>query len=225
MKIIFEDIIPPKGVLAFKVKKGQYWRVIDIEGKQVGDMVIFNEHNYAEKLSCAYTRTAAGSMFAGTHHNEAGVFQFIQGVTTGTKLMSTLRTPMATVTADTPVPSGVHDTFGRSCSRLSRILSGLEPEDGCLENLTKALEPYGIPMGDIPDSLNIFSDIHYDEKRGGLCVFEPVSRPSDYIEFQASEMDLLVAISACPEADFSLVNGPSPHRPKPLKIQILEVEE
>ena len=99
----------------------------------------------------------------------------------------------------------------------------LEPEeDGCLELLARVLAPYGIATGDIPDTFNIFMNCPYDPKIGMLTILEPVSRPGDYIEFCASEMDLLCALTACPQDDYSLTNGPPPHRAKPLKLQILE---
>jgi len=131
---------------------------------------------------------------------------------------------MMTVTADTPVPSGVHDTLWKSCNRHTREECRLEPEDGCLENLTKALEPYGIAMGDIPDTFNVFMNCPYDPKKEMLTILEPVSRPGDYIEFRA-EMDVLGALSTCPMPDYLLVNGWPPHRCKPLKIEILQEVE
>jgi len=214
-KVIFEQVMPPASALAFTVKKGQYFRVIDIEGKQVGDLAIFNEHDYTEKLNVAYTRSEGGVIEGLT-----GIWQPIQGITTGKRLISSIREPLATITADTPVPSGIHDTFFKTCCRRTRERFGLEPGDGCLEFLTKVLEPYGIAQGNIPDTFNIFMNCPYDPKKGMLSIVEPVSRPGDYIEFKA-EKDLLCALTTCPMPDYSYCNGPPPHRCKPLKVQIL----
>jgi len=214
MEITFEKVVPPKGSLTFNVKKGKYLRIIDIEGKQVGDLALFNEYDYSEKLNCVYTRSDAGI------HERLRIWHPIQGITTGRRLISSIRNPMMTITADTAVPSGIHDTFFKTCSRHSRVMSDLEPEDGCLELLTKALEPYGIATGNIPDTFNVFMNCPYDKEKNMLTILEPVSRPGDFIEFRA-EMDLLCALSACPMDNYSLVNGPPPHRAKPLKIQIL----
>lgn len=214
MEIIVEKIISPKSALVFIVKKGQYLRIIDLEGKQVGDLALFNEQDYTEKLNCIYTRSDAGI------HEKIRIWHPVQGITTGKRLISSIRNPMMTITADTPVPSGIHDTLFKSCSRHTRIMSGLPPEDGCLELLAKVLEPYGIAMGDIPDTFNVFMNCPYDIEKGMLTILEPVSRPGDYIELIA-EMDLLCALTACPQDDYSLVNGPPPHRAKPLKIQVL----
>src|SRR5947209_20292087 len=41
-KIIKEQIIPPKEYLGMELRKGERLRIIDVEGKQVPDMVCFN---------------------------------------------------------------------------------------------------------------------------------------------------------------------------------------
>lgn len=212
-KITFEKVIPPKSALAFIVKKGQYLRIIDIEGKQVGDFVLFNGHDHTEKISSSYTRSAVGKW------EEPITLLGFRGITTGNKLVSTTRHPMMTITADTEIPPGIHDFTGRLCSSYSYVRMGVNPTDGCLELLTKVLAPYGIVQGNIPDPMNVFMNIPFNPQRGMFYIDEPVSRPCDYVEFRA-EMDCLCALSACPDV-FNLCNGRPPHPPKPLKIQIL----
>lgn len=216
-RIVLDKVVAPASAIAFQVKTGQYWRITDIEGKQCGDLILFNGHDYSEKLSCVYTRQAAG------RYERNMVWHPIQGITTGRQLMSTIHTPMAIITADTAIPGGAHDTFFRSCNRHVRQKLGLTPPEGCLELLTKALEPYGIAMGNIPDAFNVFMNTIYDTQQGMLSIVEPVTRPGDYIEFKA-EMDLLCALSACPMSDGTYCNGAPPHRYKPLRVQILEEE-
>jgi uncharacterized protein YcgI (DUF1989 family) len=45
MKRIFDDFIPPKRGFGLVVKTGQSPRIIDLEGKQVVDMALFNTDN------------------------------------------------------------------------------------------------------------------------------------------------------------------------------------
>lgn len=204
-----EILVEPASAIAFMLEAGDHLRVIDIEGQQVGDLVLFNTHNHSEKLSTSYSRSEA-SMRIG--------FQGIltpSHISVGNKLMSTLRNPMMHIIADTPNPKGRHDTFYRSCSARSWELFGLSARDGCLELLGKALYPYGIHMGDIPDPFNIFMNTY--QENGMLTIGCPVSKKGDYIELGA-EMDLLCAISTCPENDHLLVNGPIPHKCKSLRI-------
>ena len=51
MDRVFEQVMPPKTGLALIVRTGQRLRVTDLEGKQVVDMALFNQHNLREKLS------------------------------------------------------------------------------------------------------------------------------------------------------------------------------
>src|SRR5262245_10437134 len=46
-------LIPPYNGRGFIVKQGQTFRVIDVEGAQVADVMFWNAHNKAEFLSLA----------------------------------------------------------------------------------------------------------------------------------------------------------------------------
>ena len=215
-KVIFDQVIPPKSALAFVVKKGQYLRITDIEGKQVGDLVVFNEHDHSEKLCQPYTREHAVA------NQEWPKVRFVvQGITTGHSLISTIRNRMMIIVADTPVPGGIHDFLVGSCSSwVYSDMTGFGPRDGCLELLAKALEPYGIAKGNISHPMNVFMNVHYEASTGMLVIDEPVSRPGDYLELVA-EMDCLVALTTCPDDVCSLCNGRPPHPAKPLNVKIM----
>lgn len=220
-KLLREEIIAPKSALAFTVEKGQSLRITDLEGKQVGDLVLFNQADYSDKFNCSYTRQWVSTF----DPDRKLVRSLFRGLTTGHQLISSVRHVMATITADTAVPGGVHDLLMRSCSRWiyeQAAAAGMgSPQDGCLDLLAAALEPHGIAMGDIPDDLNVFMNVEYDAATGMFVIREPVTRPGDHFEFRA-EMDLLCALSACPDDVCSLCNGHAPHPAKPLKIEILE---
>jgi uncharacterized protein YcgI (DUF1989 family) len=207
-KKILDEIIPPKSSLGFVVKKGQYLRITDVEGKQVGDMAIFNEQNLKEKLSTAYT----AEYHRGGDLPRTRWFDICLSV--GDKLYSTIWSPMMTLMVDTQVPSGVHDFFGRSCSRYWYSRYGIN-QDGCLELLANAVSKWGITREEIPDSFNVFMNTRMEGKR--WYTEEPVSRRGDYIELRA-EMDLVGGITTCP-CEITPVNA---WRSKPLQIQIFE---
>ena len=57
MKRILEHIIPPKLGYGLVVRQGQTLRIMDMEGKQVVDMALFNADNPREKLSTSNSRT------------------------------------------------------------------------------------------------------------------------------------------------------------------------
>ncbi|HEX3176690.1 MAG TPA: DUF1989 domain-containing protein, partial [Methylomirabilota bacterium] len=54
---LVSHVIPPKQGWALVVSAGQHLRVIDLEGKQVVDMALFNLANPREKLSTSNSRT------------------------------------------------------------------------------------------------------------------------------------------------------------------------
>jgi uncharacterized protein YcgI (DUF1989 family) len=212
--IVAEKIIPPESADAFVIKKGQFLRVIDIAGKQVADLVLFDEHDHSIKLSQQNTRRHFGAVAI------PDCWEALRGITIGHQLLSTIETPMVTVVADTPIPKGIHDLLFRMCSRWVQTSAGFEPRNGCFENLTEALSKYGIKPGNISDPLNVFMNVQVDPANGMLLIHEPVSRPGDYLELKA-EIDLLVGLTACAEHKVSKCNGIPPHEPKPIKYQII----
>jgi uncharacterized protein YcgI (DUF1989 family) len=218
-EVLQEVFIPPKQAKAFLIKQGQSFRVTDIEGKQVGDLVMINEHDHSEKINPSYTRQWVSTW----DPDNMLVRSMFQGITVGNQIISTVRNVMATITADTPEPSGIHDLLMRSCSRWiyeEAAQAGMgSPQDGCLELLAGALAPYGFALGDVPDDFNLFMNVQYDAIEAMFVIREPVSKPGDYIEFKA-EMDLLCALSACPDDVCSQCNGKAPHPAKPLQVQI-----
>lgn len=220
--LVQDILIPPKSAAAFEVKAGQYLRIIDVEGQQVGDLALLNAHDHSDKLNPSYTRQwvstfdpgrKTGALDVSRHHHRPPV-----------DLRKTCGTCQATITADTPQPAGVHDLVMRSCSRWiyeEAARAGMcSVQDGCLELLGRALAPYGIAMGDVPDVFNVFMNVQYEAATGMFIIKEPVSRPGDYFELRA-EMDLLGALSACPDDVCSQCNGKAPHPAKPLRVQIL----
>jgi uncharacterized protein len=82
-------------------------------------------------------------------------------------------------------------TYGRPLSDM--------PTHGCTENLSAALAPYGIAPEDIPSPFNLFQDMIIHAKTGVL-EHSPVrpKPPGAYVTLCA-EMDLLAALSVCPD--------------------------
>ena len=190
MSVEFEQVIPPKSGLAVEVKQGCRLRVIDIEGQQVVDMAVFNMANLREKLSTSYSRTryvpAPGDSYVPRDKLLAG-----------DTLMSTICRPMMRIVEETPEPKGVHDVHNRMCCRFLYESHGIGPIDGCHEIISKAVEPYGLLPEDIPDTMDLFMNYHHDCAESCWVIDYPVSKPGDYIEFEAL-MDCLVGLSNCP---------------------------
>jgi hypothetical protein len=211
MRKIFERVIPGKSGLAVTIEKGRHLRVIDLEGKQVCDMAVFNRDNVREKLSTSYSRTRYVPKVVGEYVPRDKLKE-------GDTLMSTLCRPMMTIVKETAPDQGVHDCHNRMCNRyLYEVQLGVGPQDGCHEIISKAIAAYGILPEDIPDTFDINMSYTHDCVGHRWVIGEPVSRPGDYIEFRAA-MDCLVALSVCPLETGSCNAGKS----TPMKVEIYE---
>ena len=180
------QVVPPRDGFAFFVKRGQRFRITDLEGRQVSDLVVFSKDDLTERLSQGNTRKLNNTWLLSTGH----------------RLYSTKCRPLLTVVADTV---GRHDLQSSACSPYDYpIRFGITDHPSCLAILRGVLEAHGIPEHLIPDPFNVFMNTEVGET-GQIEVRAPLSKPGDYIEFQA-DMDCLVAMTACPQ-DQNACNG------------------
>jgi uncharacterized protein YcgI (DUF1989 family) len=214
-----EMIVPPREARAFDVPAGHFFRIVSIEGPQVGDLNLWNAANLAERFFSGKTRALHA-----TH------------VTTGARLWSALPylRPMATITDDTlgwygfdADGAGVHDVIGTRCDPYTnRLLTGSDYHHCCHSNLTRALaERTKLSLSEagphVHDVLNVFMCTGFE--RGSHRYFMKASpvRPGDFIEFFA-EIDLLGALSACPGGDCGSGHSSDAARCYPLKVEIFQ---
>jgi len=170
--------IPARHGAAFRLNRGQRLRVIDPQGEQVSDMLVFNAHDINEVISSGRSLDYASKLF----------------LTTGDPLYSNRSNVMLEIIEDTV---GRHDFLLTPCSKDTfRIIYGDEnPHQGCFGNLAYALEPYGIKPDQIPTAFNIFMNVNIAAD-GSFTVDAPKSKAGDHILFEA-RMDLIVALTAC----------------------------
>ena len=173
------NIIAPRTGVSFVLKKGEFLKVIDLQGEQVSDMVCYNLEDRKEYLSSGRTIDYAETIF----------------LTKGHLLYSNRSNTMMEIVEDTV---GRHDFLLTPCSAETfRIIYGHQtPHQGCLGNLKMALAEYGIEGDAIPVSFNIFMHVALDEQTGRISVLPPKSKAGDFILFRAS-MDLIVGLTAC----------------------------
>ena len=132
MVLVEEVVVPPREASTFTVPAGHLFRVVSIEGPQVGDLNLWNAHDLSERFFSGKTR-----QLHATH------------VTTGDRLWSNMPflRPLATITSDTldwygwdADGGGVHDVIGTRCDPYTnRLLTGGEYHHCCHSNLTRAL--------------------------------------------------------------------------------------
>lgn len=173
-----EYFITPRSGVAFTVQKGQFIRVIDVDGEQVADLVCFARQDIEEYLSSGRSIDYNEKLF----------------LSTGDILFSNRSNPMLTIIHD---PVGKHDLLFAPCSRemFQLTYNATEPHPNCLDNLAASLGPYGIQASRIPTAFNIFMNVVITATYR-VTVQPPLSKAGDYIDLR-SEMDLIVGVSAC----------------------------
>jgi hypothetical protein len=196
---VYDEVLPARKPWAHVVKAGQILRIIDLGGNQAVDFLVYNAHDTAERYSAADTITAQGNIF----------------VTTGTQLLSNEGRALMTVLSDTV---GRHDTLGGACSCESNsVRFGLDKkwQHACVENFLAALIPYGMGKRDLVSNINFFMNVPVSGD-GTLEIVDGISDPGSIVELRA-EMDVLVAISNCPQMN-NPCNG---YNPTPIRLTIL----
>lgn len=191
-------LVEPGGCIAAEMATGQVLRVTDVEGQQVGDLVAFSRENPREKFWISNTIRLNGTIY----------------LTTGHTLYSELSRPMLRILASTGDP---HDLLAGSCNaEIDKVRYGADDHRGCVENFCEALAPWGITRPQVPMSFNLFMNCPV-QPGGGWTIEEPRSQAGDYVEFIA-EMDLIVAMSNCPQ-DLNPCNS---GRLKPLRWEVFD---
>jgi uncharacterized protein YcgI (DUF1989 family) len=187
-RVIQIQVVPAKGSGAFELLKGQIIRIVDVEGKQVPDVLIYDRHDVRKQVSVRYSLS----------------MNYKQQLTTGDVLYDLNCEPIATIVADTV---GRHWWGGAFCSEeLRHFWTGEWGLKGCRDDFAEALKPYGISREEIRDGgcLNFFMNMGGGGIDGSKSMAAPFSEAGDYVDVRA-ERDVLVAISACPD-DLTPVN-------------------
>lgn len=198
---VYDFTIPARASWSHVVKKGQTIRIIDLEGNQAVDCIMYNPHDPAERYSAPDTITAQRNIF----------------LTTGTVLMTNEGNEMMRITADT---CGRHDTSGGACSCESNTLRYgyfTKHQHACVENFVYELGQHGLGKRDMTSNINWFMNVPV-EADGALGIVDGISAPGKYLDLLAL-MDTLVVISNCPQ-----INNPcNGFNPTPVRVIISEM--
>ncbi|HEY1923428.1 MAG TPA: urea amidolyase associated protein UAAP2 [Tepidisphaeraceae bacterium] len=199
-KVILDEVIPSRAPWSGVVKRGQTLRIVDLEGNQSGDCILFNANNPEERYSAAQTMVAQKNIF----------------LSLGTNLISNEGNVMMVVTADT---LGRHDTIGGACSCESNTLRyghHTKHQHACVENFIYQLGQHAMGKRDMTSNINWFMNVPV-ESDGTLGIVDGVGAPGKYVDLLA-EMDTLVVISNCPQ-----INNPcNGFNPTPLRMIVTE---
>ena len=186
------------------IKKGQHFRIVDLEGNQAVDTLFYRAGTLEERYSAQDTIRAQGNIY----------------LTTGTKLLSNEGNTMLTIVADT---CGRHDTLGGACSAESNTVRyALEKRHmhSCRDNFLIALARWGsqhaigFSKRDLASNINFFMNVPVTPA-GKLTFADGISSAGRYVEMRA-EMDVTVLISNCPQ----LNNPCNAYNPTPIELMV-----
>ena len=197
-RVVYDHVVPARAAWAHPVLKGQTLRILDLEGNQAADFLVYNLHDEEERYSASETITRQRNLY----------------LTTGTVLISNEGNAMMTITADT---CGRHDTIGGACSVESNALRyGFHTrcQHACVDNFLDALVRRGMGKRDIVSNINWFMNVPV-EADGSLGIVDGISAPGKYVDLRA-EMDCLAVVSNCPQ-----INNPcNGFNPTPVRMMI-----
>jgi uncharacterized protein len=174
-----EILVPGGQGWATRVETSQVVEIINVQGKQVCDLIAFNVEDFAEHLSPSHTRSILGRVTLGL----------------GDCLYTNTRAAIFEIEEDMV---GSHDTLIAACDyrRYERDY-GLPGHRNCRANFAEALEPYGIGYLQVPDPINLFQNTPVGAD-GSLGMEVSAAKAGDKVVLRAS-MDTIIAVSACPQ--------------------------
>jgi uncharacterized protein len=195
-RVIHDEIVPARAPWLHRVKAGETLRVVDLEGNQAVDFLLYATHDDAERYSAQDTIAAQANIF----------------LRTGSVLRSNEGQPMMTITA-TAVE--YHDTIGGACSCESNTLRyghHTKAQHACVDNFLEANLRDGRGKRDIVSNVNFFMNVPV-EADGALGIVDGISAPGLTVDLRA-EMDVTVVVSNCPQ-----INNPcNGFNPTPVRM-------
>jgi uncharacterized protein len=179
--VVHDEVVPARAPWSRVVRAGETLRIIDLEGNQAVDFLLYNADDTAERYSAPDTVVAQGNLF----------------LRVGTVLLSTEGRPMMTI-VDSAV--AYHDTVGGACSKESNTLRygfHTAAQHACVENFVFEHTRHGMGKRDIQSNINFFMNVPV-EADGTLGIVDGISAPGLHVDLRA-EMDVLVIVSNCPQ--------------------------
>ena len=196
--ILLDEIVPARAPWDHLVRLGETLRILDLEGNQAVDFLLYAAHDDTERYSAQDTIAAQGNIF----------------LRTGSVLMSNEGRPMAQISATTVA---YHDTIGGACSCESNTLRyghHTKSQHACVENFLISNTRHGRTKRDIVSNINWFMNVPV-EPDGTLGIVDGISAAGLYVDLRML-MDVTAVISNCPQ-----INNPcNGFNPTPVRVMI-----
>ncbi|KAL8826430.1 MAG: hypothetical protein Q9191_003802 [Dirinaria sp. TL-2023a] len=185
-------VVPGGHGYAFEVRRGTSFRIVDIHGHQIVDMMawVAPYPTSREHLSMSYSRYVLGGNIPPA---------------IGECLVTNKQEPLFKLIADA---CHTHDMTFMACNPAFYQAMGLKGHRSCAENIAEAMKPWGMQSyleATSVDPFNVFQNTPDMALKDLGC-----SRPGDYVEFEVLK-DAVVAVSSCP---YDVVGFSSFHPPR-----------
>ena len=200
--VILDEYVQARGPWSAVVAAGDVLTIVDRDGNQAVDCLLYAADDTDVRYSAAVTLAAQRSIV----------------LTTGSVLRSDDGVPLMTVVAD---EVGVHDTIGGACSQESNTLrygQHTREQHACVENFLIEGSRWGMGKRDLVSNINWFMNVPVDPD-GALGIVDGLSAPGKRVALRA-EVDTLVLVSNCPQ-----INNPcNGFNPTPVRMIVTRPE-
>lgn len=182
-EVVLDEFVEARGPWSAVVSAGDVLTIVDLEGNQAVDCLLYAAGDTTVRYSAAVTIASQQSIV----------------LTTGSVLRAETGTPLMTVVAD---EVGVHDTIGGACSQESNTLrygQHTREQHACVENFLIEGSRWGLGKRDLVSNINWFMNVPVDPD-GALGIVDGLSAPGKRVALKA-EVDTLVLVSNCPQVN------------------------
>ncbi|ABM06942.1 urea amidolyase associated protein UAAP2 [Arthrobacter sp. Rue61a] len=201
-KVVLDELVEARGPWSAVVAAGDILTIVDLDGNQAVDCILYAAHDTGTRYSAAATIAGQGSIF----------------LTTGSILRADSGRELMTVVAD---EVGVHDTIGGACSQESNTLrygQHTHEQHACVENFLIEGAKWELGKKDLVSNINWFMNVPVDPD-GALGIVDGLSAPGKRVALRA-EVDTLVLVSNCPQ-----INNPcNGFNPTPVRMIVTRPE-
>jgi urea carboxylase-associated protein 1 len=196
--VVLDTIVGRRAPWSHVVRAGELLTIIDLEGNQAVDCLIYDAADTSIRYSAPDTIQAQGNIY----------------LTEGSVLVANTGDALMTLVSD---DVGRHDTIGGACSKESNSLrygNHTVHEHACVENFLAEGARWGLGKRDLVSNINWYMNVPV-ESDGSLGIVDGISSPGLSLTLRA-ERDVLVLVSNCPQ-----INNPcNGFNPTPVRMVV-----
>lgn len=198
--VVLDQVVPRRSPWSAVVRAGQELTIVDLEGNQAVDCLLYDAHDTSVRYSAPDTIAAQRNVY----------------LVAGSVLRAGTGDPLMTLVHD---EVGRHDTIGGACSKESNSLRyghHTVHQHACVENFLAEGARWGLGKRDLVSNINWYMNVPV-EADGALGIVDGISSPGLSLTLRA-ERDVLVLVSNCPQ-----VNNPcNGFDPTPVRMIVTE---